>query len=225
MGQLKLEGAKRTEKTAAVRNNGFIPAVLYGKGIETQEIQVDYSQFLKLFREIGESTIFTLSVDGSDFNVLVKDLQYHPVKDTFEHLDFYVVRMDEKISTEVELVFTGVSGAVKSEGGTLVKNISEVEVTCLPADLPQSIEVDISSLATFDDVITVADLNLPSGVVVEEEDDATVAVVSAPRSDEEIEALDSEVEMDVESVEGVTKEEADDGEGDDSSNESAKEEK
>lgn len=201
-----MAGSPRVGSAASVRENGAIPAVLYGKGVETKSFQVNYSEFQKLFRDAGESTLITLTLEGEDFNVLVKDVQYEPLKDSYQHLDFYVVRMDEKITAEVELVFVGTAPAVKDEGGTLVKNLDALDITCLPADLPHEIEVDISSLATFDDAITVADLKLSDKLEPEQEETETIALVAPPRSDEEMEALDSEVEMDVESVEGVTKE-------------------
>lgn len=211
MDQLTLTAQKRTEKPQKVRDEGFIPAVVYGHNVESVSIQVPYSAFQKFYREAGESTIFTLKVEKETYNVLVKDVQLHDVSDDFDHIDFYVVRMDEEITTEVELVFIGESEAVKSEDGILVKNIDAVEVTCLPAHLPSEIEVDIASLKTFDDVIAVKDLKVPSEVKIENEAEDIVATVTPPRSEEELEALDEEITEDIEGVEGVTKETDADG--------------
>jgi large subunit ribosomal protein L25 len=115
--------------------------------------------------------------------------------------------MDEKIKTEVELVFVGDSPAVKELSGVLVKNMDKVEIECLPADLPSSIEVDISPMKTFDDYIYVKDLKIGKGVEIELDLETVVALVSPPRSEEELKGLEEKVESDVTTVEGMVKEE------------------
>lgn len=215
MEQMTLKASKRTEKAKVLREKAIIPAVSYGHGIESMNIQVPYSDFQKLYREAGESTIFTLEVEDSKLNVLVKDVQLDDVMDTFTHIDFYAVKMDEEITTEVELSFVGTSNAVATEGGILVKSIDIVEVTCLPVNLPSEIEVDISSLVTFDDSISIKDLVVSDKITITQDSEETVATVTPPRSEEELDALNAEVEVDVENIEGVTKETDDDGGEDD----------
>ena len=114
--------------------------------------------------------------------------------------------MTEKMRTKVSLNFIGRSKAVK-EGGVLVKNLEEIEVECLPLDLPHEIKVDISKLKTFDDVIKIEDLAIPPKVKILENKDEIVATVTPPRTEEELKALEEEVEEKVEEVEGVKKEE------------------
>jgi len=206
---------KKKEKPG---NERMIPAILYGPTISNKMLWVDAVDFSKVYEEAGESTIFDIVLEDNKgkeekHGVLVFDVQYDPIKDTPHHVDFYKVNMKEEITTEVELEFVGESPAVKELGGVLVRNVDEVEVTCLPADLPSSIEVDISSLKTFDDYIYVKDLVVPKGVKIEAEPEMVVAVVSPPRSEEELEKLDEKVEVDIDSVEGMKKEESTKPEG------------
>ena len=146
--------------------------------------------------------------------MIIYDSQKDPVSEKFTHIDFFQVRMDEKIEKEIELVFVGESPAVKETGGVLVKNLDKVEISCLPADLPSSIEVDISSIKAFDDYIYVKDLKVGRGVEIKVDPETVVALVAPPRSDEELEALEQKVEGDVTKVEGMVKpEEPVEGEG------------
>lgn len=202
--ELKAEIRKPKEKKA-----GFIPAILYGRGIENVMIWLEEKNFNKIYQEAGESTLLELSVKGEKeitHNVLIYDIQTDPVSDRIGHVDFYQVRMDEKLETEVELVFIGQSVAVKELGGVLVKNIDALEVRCLPADLPKNIEVDISALATFEDSIRVKDLQIGEKVEITIDPETVVAVVSPPRSEKELEQLDEEVEGDISQVEGISEE-------------------
>jgi large subunit ribosomal protein L25 len=182
---------------------------LYGHDVKKPiSLSVNYLEFKKIFDEVGESTMFELVIDGKERkNVLVKDVQYNPVSLNYDHIDLYQVKMTEKITANVELLFEGVSLAVKDAGGVLVKNIDEVEVEALPADLPKEIVVDISSLKTFEDVIKIDDLDIHSKAEILNEKDEIVATVSPPRSEEELKELDEEAEEKVEDVEGVEKEE------------------
>jgi large subunit ribosomal protein L25 len=124
----------------------------------------------------------------------------------FTHIDLLQVRMDEEIEAHIPLEFVGESEAVKTLGGMLLKNLDEVLVSCLPANLPHSITVDISALATFDDHITAGDLKLPAKVELKSDAETIVAGVTAPRTAAEIADLDTKAEADVTKVEGVTKE-------------------
>ncbi len=206
---LKVASRKKNEKP---KNKRMIPAILYGPTINNKMLWVDTFDFSKIYNEAGESTIFDIVLKDNKgkeekHGVLVFDVQYDPIKDIPCHVDFYKVNMKEEITTEVELEFIGEAPAVKELGGVLVRNIDEVEVTCLPADLPSSIEVNISSLKTFDDYIYIKDLVVPEGVRIEADPEMVVAVVSPPRSQEELEKLDEKVEIDIDSVEGMKKEE------------------
>ncbi len=204
---LTLAVGARSGHPGAVRRAGNIPAVLYGRGIEPQHVEVEYRKFQKLFSESGYTTMITLSVEGKDNRpVFIRDVQFHPLKNTITHIDFYQVRMDEAIRANVPIRFVGESPAVKDLAGTFVRSIDELEVEALPQDLPHDIEVDISSLVDFESVIHVKDIALPKGVTTDRDGEEVVALVQPPRSEEELEALSEEVKEDVENVEGVKEE-------------------
>lgn len=212
MEKAKLSARMRTEfgrKTNKSRATGLVPAVIYGRGIETQSLWVAALELKRLLRESGESTVIELMIDGKNGrNVLIYDLQRDPVTDRLLHADFFQVRMDEEIETGVELEYIGASPAVVELGGVLVKNMDEIEVKCLPGDLPAKIKVDISVLKTFDDYIYVKDLDISDKVKIELDPETVVALVTPPRTEEEMAGLSEKVEEDVTKVEGVVKEEA-----------------
>lgn len=177
-----------------IRKTGAIPAVLYGKGVATILLEVPAVEFMRVFREAGENTIVKLSIaddGGQDVrNVLIHDVTRDPLSDEILHVDFYQVRLDEKVKVAVPLVFTGESPAVKNEGGVLVKALQELEIEALPTDIPDEIAVDISSLVTFEDAIHVRDLAIPANVDVVVAPDTVVALVQPPRTEEELKALE-----------------------------------
>ena len=184
-----------------VHDNGMIPAVVYGKGVEPRPIQVSRSEFRQVFRAAGMSSLIDLTV-GSDkvFKAVVKDLQVDPISLEPYHIDFHQIRMDEEMTAEVPLKFIGESKAVKEFAGTLVKSLDSVTVKCLPADLPHEIEVDLSVLATFDDHINVGSLKLPNGVKVSDDVNATIATVVAPLTEEQLKAMEAESTVDVSTI-------------------------
>lgn len=210
---LTITASERTGNPGVVRRSGNIPAVLYGHGIDPQNMEVETRAFTKLFTSAGYTTMLTLSLtDGKEHPVFIRDVQFHPLKSTITHIDFYQVRMDEVIRANVPLKFVGDALAVKELSGVFVRNMDELEVEALPKDLPHTIAVDISSLANFDAVIHVSDIKLPEGVTTHKEGTEVVALVQPPRTEQEIEALSTEVKEDVESVEGVKKPEPVEGE-------------
>ena len=194
---------KRTEAPM-----GAIPGILYGRGIENVPLWFSRREFNQIHEEAGESTIFKLGLErGDERNVLIKEIQRDILNGKPIHVDFYQVRMDQEIEATVELEFVGESPAVKELGGVLVKNIDEIEVKCLPGDLPPKIEVDISSMKTFNDYIYVRDLPISDKVEISVGPETVVVMVLPPRSEEELAELETEVKEDVTEVEGVVKEE------------------
>lgn len=187
----------------ALRKDARIPAVVYGPEIDPISISVSYRDFDKLYNEAGESSLIDLAVEGlkETVTVLIQDVQYDPVKGTIQHADFRQINMGEAIDATVELTFVGQAPAVKELGGTLNANLDSVSVTCLPKDLVSHIDVDLSVLATFDDAITIADLQLPEGVEVTDAPDTLVANVSAPLTEEQLAAMEATQDADVDSVE------------------------
>ncbi|MDD5626629.1 MAG: 50S ribosomal protein L25 [Patescibacteria group bacterium] len=204
--QVKLRDLQNKPKK--LRREAMVPAVLYGHKVKNVFLIADRKEFQKVFQEAGESSLIDLTIEKEKKprKVLVKEVQRDPVSGEYLHIDFYEVKMTEKITAEAPLEFKGVSRAVKDLDGVLVKSLDEIEVSCLPQDLPHSILVSISSLKTFDDVIHVKDLDIPKNVEVLAHPEDVVVSVMPPRSEKELEELEEKVEEKVEEVEGVKKE-------------------
>ena len=217
MEKLTLKAEKREingKKVRSLRKRGFLPAIIYGHKVKNISLKIPLADFEKIYKKAGESSLIELKVDkGPSRPVLIHDVQFDKVKDSILHADFYQVKMKEKITSSVPLEFIGKSKAVEEKEGVLIKNLNEIEVKCLPAHLPKSIQVDISKLNTFDDVILVRDLEISKEVEVLADKEEIVVKVQPPRTEEELEKLEEEVKEEVEEVEGVKeKEKAPEGE-------------
>ncbi len=165
---------------------GNIPAILYGPGIENVMVQVDKKEFTKAY-DIAEETLITLNLDGKEYSVLIYDTQEDPLTSEFIHIDFYQPNLKEEVETEIELEVVGEAPAVKNLGGTLITNIKEIHIKVLPKDIPNSIQVDVSGLNTFEDYILVKDLKIPAGVKVMDKPEEIVIQVTEPENvDEEL---------------------------------------
>lgn len=173
------------EKLVGIRAEGFVPAVFYGAKEKSTPISIKKPEFLKVWREAGESAIVILKGDGLEVESLIHDVMRHPVTGAPLHADFYVFEKGKKIKVEIPVAFVGVSAAVKDLGGTLVKVVHELEVEALPKDLPRKIEIDISTLKEFSSVIHAKDIKLSEGVTLVGHADEIVASVAEPRKIEE----------------------------------------
>ena len=194
-------------KTNRLREEGKVPAIVYGVGTEPQKIVVDRNQFLKIYKEAGESSVIELAIDGNkSLQVLIQDYQTDPVRDEVIHADFRSIDMNKVIEAEVDLVFVGESAAVKALGGTFVPSRDHVTVRCLPSKLVRNITIDISLIKTFEDAIHVSDIPVTEGFEILDDAELTLASVEAPRSEEEMASLEEKVELDVAAVEVETKE-------------------
>jgi len=202
---LNAEKRDKKVKPNALRRNGDIPGVVYGHGVPTVEIFTPYKQFVKIYNEAGESSLVDLNLkDEGNFKVLIQDTASNPLTEKFVHFDLYRVKMTEKLKTPVELKFVGISPCVAELGGVLVKSLDEIEVRCLPGDLVSEIEVDLSSLKNFGNVIKISDLKIPDGLEVLDSKDLIVATVMEPAKEEVI--TSAPVEEKVEEVEVIKKE-------------------
>lgn len=181
--QLQTEARDTNTRTAkAVYRQGFIPAELYGHKVENVHLSVNQIEFQKVLRKAGESTIIELQLPGGDMrNVLIQDVERHYLSSDPIHVDFYEVKMTEKLTATIPIEFNGESHAVKALGGTLVKVLNEVEVECLPGDLPHQFDVDISVLKSFDDQILIKDLKVSDKVEIKADVEEVVATVQPPR--------------------------------------------
>ncbi|MFA6099329.1 MAG: 50S ribosomal protein L25 [Patescibacteria group bacterium] len=188
-----LQAQLRQKKEAGTQEKPEVTlkAVVYGHGLPSRSIKVATSEFLKVFRTVKHSTLLDLTIEGEQpVKALVGEVQVNPVTMAPVHVDFRQLRMDELITISVPLVYTGDALAVKALGGTLIRSLDELEVECLPADLPKEIVVDMTSLATFEDKITVGSLVLPKGVKTTVEANVTLASVEAPLSEDEQKKLE-----------------------------------
>lgn len=194
------------KKTKMMKNQGIIPAVVYGPGVKNANIEVDEKEFKKVLHKAGESSLIELSVEGDKDKrpVLVHEIQRDPLSDNIIHIDFFQASLKEEVQVAIPLVFEGVAPAEKDLGGTLNKNMLEIEVKALPQNLPHEIKVFVDVLKTFEDHILVKDLQVPSNVEVLKKPEEIVASVLPPQKVEE--ELATEIKENVEDIEKVEKE-------------------
>jgi large subunit ribosomal protein L25 len=180
-------------KVKQLRTNGKIPANLFGRGFENLNLAMPKTEFEKLFREAGSSTIVNLNVNNKEtYKILIHEPQRDPVTDQIIHVDLYKVNMKEEIHTDIPLEFINESPAVRDLEGNLITAKDALEVKCLPDKLVSEIQVDISSLKTFEDVIKVSEIKVPEGIEVLNDQEEIVAQVTPPRSEEELEEMEQD---------------------------------
>jgi large subunit ribosomal protein L25 len=176
---LTLKANKRTnEKMSDIKALGLIPAVFYGFGKEATSISIPTIEFIKLFKEAGETTAITLDLGTEKVSTLIQDIQRNVITGEPIHVDFLVIDMKKEAEVSVPLEFTGISEAEKSGLGNVVKVMHEIEVRALPADLPHSITVDVTNLATLSDAIHAKDISLPKGVTLVTDGEEVLAAVT-----------------------------------------------
>lgn len=181
-------------RVKALRRAGFLPAVIYGEGIASQAVSIPYKEFEKVWKEAGESTLVKLLLGedesrGKEYTVLIHDIKNDPLRGQALHADFYAVRMDKKIKVKVPLIFVGESPAVKNESGILVKVTQELEVEALPKDLPHEIRAELSLLDAINSRIQVKDLDLPKSARIDADPAEIIAIIEAPRTEEEVKEI------------------------------------
>jgi len=184
------------KKVKALRREGQIPAVIFGQGKPSLAITVDEKEFLSAFAEAGEATLVDLQVEGEEpRKVLITEVQDHPLTRHPLHVNFHEVNLSEKVTTMVPIETVGESPIVKTGDGILLQVLDEVEVECLPMDLPPEIKVDISNLTEIDQSITVKDLNLDRGkVAIKASPEELVLKIDYAQMAEEAETEVSEAE-------------------------------
>lgn len=180
---LKVEKRDIKENLGEIRKSGKIPAVFYGKKEASTSIKLPFAIFEKTLKDAGESTVLHLDGDGIDVDVLIHEVDLDPVTDKPRHVDFYAIEKGKKLEINIPLEFIGVAPAVKDLGGILVKVMHEIEIEALPKDLPHKIEVDISTLATFDSVVTAGSIKLPEGVTLKIKPEEVIASVYEPKDE------------------------------------------
>lgn len=187
---LKAENRKTVgRKVKNLRNEGKLPANVFGKKVKSASVQVDTKEFEVVYKEAGETGLITLTIGSETRPVLVHSVQLHPVGDYPLHVDFLQVDLKEKVEAEVPVELIGESPAEKQAIGTVVQYVNEVKVEALPADLPDKFEVDTSGLSEVDQAVYVKDLAYDkSKVEIKSDLEAIVAKVEPPQKEEVVEA-------------------------------------
>jgi large subunit ribosomal protein L25 len=196
MEEVVLKASHRTvlgKQVKAIRREGKLPAVIYGHHFDPIVIELDLRDTSRNLMGLAPSTLVTVDVEGTQHRTLVREKQRNKLTGTLLHVDFLAVSMTEVLRSQVYLELVGVSPAIKDLDGVLVTGMDEVEVECLPQNLPERIMVDISGLKEIGDGIYVRDLTVPEGVQILEEPDTMVVLVTAQAVEEE-EEVPEEVE-------------------------------
>ncbi|MFA6322653.1 MAG: 50S ribosomal protein L25 [Candidatus Buchananbacteria bacterium] len=198
MDIINLTAQKREEASGKVqdlREQGKVPAVLYGHGVKNLNLVVERLALEKVLKQAGESTLVDLSIEGDKvIKVLLHDVQLDHITNRIIHIDLYAVNMTEKITAEIALEFTGEAPAVKELGGILVTSIHSLKVECLPQYLVHEIKIDLSGLKTLDDVVHVKDIKLPENVITHHDINDVVVSIQPPRTEKEMADLESKPE-------------------------------
>lgn len=215
-----LEAHTRPERGKAVqalRNQGYVPGVVYGQGKEAQAIAIAAKELERVYHTAGANRLVEVTIDGgTTINTLFADIQTHPLSGHAQHFDLYTVKMDEEIDAEIPIHLEGEAPATYNLDGVLVQNLETIEVRALPKKLPESFSVDLEKLEEINAAIHVSDLDIPEGVELLTEIEELIVKVDPPRSEEELEeleeAIDEDAEAAVESEHGVEEDEGEEGE-------------
>lgn len=196
------------KQVRALRREGKLPAVIYGYGIEPLSIVLDTHSASRIMARTSSSTLVTIELAGKEYPTLVREKQLDFIRNELIHVDFLAVSMTEKITANVGIVLEGTAPAVKEFDAIIVNNLTELEVECLPADLPEHFVVDISGLAEISDAIYVKDVPVPDKVEIltDPEEVIVVATAAAVEEIEEV-AVEGEEGEEPEVIEKGKKEE------------------
>ncbi|MEP7356808.1 MAG: 50S ribosomal protein L25 [Anaerolineales bacterium] len=211
----KLIGTVRTvrgHQVGQLRRDGQLPAVIYGPGTTPQAIQLNSREATKVLRRVHGAELIDLELDGTTHKVLVHDLQRDSIRGDFLHADLYVVDMARKIKVRIPIRLIGISPAVVSLSGVLVRGVQELEVETLPGDLVPAIDADLGLLKEINSVIHVRDLVIPQGLQVLTDGDEQVARVTFQTKEEDLSTPAGTTPSEVEVIEKGKLEE--EGEGD-----------
>lgn len=212
MNNVELRVARRSvlgKKVKALRRGGVTPANVYGHRVESQAVEVDSLTLAHTLKRLERNAILSLRIQGERAvrPVIVREVQRDILNDKILHVDFYQVSLAEKMKADVPLILVGKAPAVEDLGGILLQGLDSIAVEALPADIPPHIEVDISTLATFDSSVHVRDLVIDPKVHVLTEGDSVISSVSPPRKvAEEAVAAEEEVAAEAEKEEAAPEE-------------------
>lgn len=200
------------KQVRALRREGLLPAVVYGRNIEPYNISLQHHITSLALEGIGGSTLMTVEVDGVSHNVVVRQKQRHPVTGSLLHLDFQEVSMTEKMRAMVRLELVGSAPAVTELDGVMVTGQEELEIESLPGNLPETIQVDLSSLKEIGDGIFVRDIAALEGVEILTDSEEMIVLITTPIAEEELEEEVEAAEAEPEVIEKGKKEEGEEEE-------------
>lgn len=187
MNDITLNLDERTaegKQVTKLRNDGFVPSVVYGGKATPISTQSNAVETLKAVRAAGKHSPVHLTIDGKKKLAIIKAIDFDPVKHTLRHVAFHTIKQNEKIVTEVPIVLVGEGESAAEKAGLIVlQAIEKMEIRALPADLPEALEISIIDLATDEDKLTIGDIKLPKGVEfadVDQDTDLVVANVYEP---------------------------------------------
>ncbi|MCX6008574.1 MAG: 50S ribosomal protein L25 [Chloroflexi bacterium] len=209
MKRLELEVSKRDitgKKVRFLRRQGIVPANIYGHGIDSTAINVDAKSLKHLLAHVGRTDLISLKIGDSKnpLRVLVREVQKNPLTDDLLHVDFYQVRMDEKIKTHVPLVFVGEAPVLKKvKNSSLLHLIDSLHIEALPDDLPHSLEVDVSHLEEINQTIHIKDIPIGHGITLFSDPEQMVVKVVEVKKEVEVVPVEAAVAEEVEVAEGA----------------------
>lgn len=183
-----------------LRVSGNVPAVVYGPKQDPINVTLDSKVFDKVRKTAGESTIIELTGLAEPIEVLIKGVDFNPIKQQVMHVDFYAIERGKEMTVHVALEFIGEAPVEHTKEGSVTKVLHEVEVTCMPKNLPSHIDVDLSALVSVSDKIHIKDLKVAKGVTIQADPEDSVAVVTAAKSEGHADE-EAEVKVDIEAIE------------------------
>ncbi|MES2059626.1 MAG: 50S ribosomal protein L25 [Patescibacteria group bacterium] len=186
---LEVKTRKIGENLAALRKDGFMPAVFYGRKEKSTPVSVSLKAFEKALKQAGESTVITLTGDAGEHDALIHEVSKDSLTGVIQHADFYIIEKGKKLRVSVPVEFAGIAPAVKELGGILVKVLHEIEIEAMPKDLPHGLTCDISAIVDFHTHVTAGQIVLPLGVELITDAEEIVAMVAAPKEEKEEEAV------------------------------------
>ena len=199
-----LQATERTDKRRGtltkIRKEGNVPAIVYGAKKENTSIYLSEIELLKTIKDVGRNGVISLDVNGNTQNVIVTDYQVDPLKNGFIHVDFLAVDMSKEVTANVNVNLVGDAAGVK-DGGVMQQSLFEVSIAAKPADIPPSIDIDVTNLQVAD-TITVADIKELGNFTVNHEEDEVIASILPPRQEEVIDSGEKQGEAPPENGEG-----------------------
>lgn len=199
-----LHATERTDKRRGtltrIRKEGNVPAIVYGAKKENTLIYLSEVQLLKTIKDVGRNGVISLDVNGNTQNVIVTDYQVDPLKNDFIHVDFLAVDMSKEVTANVNVNLVGDAAGVK-DGGVMQQSLFEVSIAAKPADIPPTIDIDVTKLQVAD-TITVADIKGLGNFTVNHEEDEVIASILPPRQEEVIDSGEKQGEAPPENGEG-----------------------